>query len=182
MRNFSNADSHFEHMGFLSTTKWVTLAARRKGRARDGFRKFGPPVKQWEDTKRQLDSLLVGQRLTGPLLRMKELQQYAEEIVQNARRNTSISNSVVESMLISSEARQVLYEKLVPRYLSRPAMFTRVVNLWHRRETDSTRIGFIEFVDRRDEFVPASPVGEEKQEFIDNIMQFGTRRERRRYS
>ena len=136
-------------MGFLSTTKWITLNARRKGRARDGFRKFGPPVKQWEDTKRQLDKLLVGQRLTGPLLRMKELQQYAEEIVVNARRNTSISNSVVESMLISSEARQVLYEKIVPRYISRPSMFTRVVDLWHRRETDSTRIGFIEFVDRR---------------------------------
>lgn len=167
-------------MGFTSTTKWVTLAARRKGRARDGFRKFGPPVKQWEDTKRHLDHLIVEQKFTGPLLRMKELQQYAEEIVHHARKNTSVSNSIVESMLVSAEARQVLYEKLVPRYLERPSMFTRIVNLWHRRETDSTRIGFIEYVDRRGEFVPAVPVGEQKREYVANVLQYGTRRERRR--
>jgi ribosomal protein L17 len=168
-------------MGFQSTTKLITLHARRKGRAHDGFRKFGPSFKQWEETKSLLDRLLVEQRVSGPLLRLKELQQYAEEIVFHARRNTSVGDSIVESMLISSEARQVLYEKLVPRYSQREKMFTRVVNLWHRRDTDATRIGTIEFVDRPGELIPAEPVGEARQAMIQQIMTEGSRRERRQY-
>ncbi len=167
-------------MGFISTTRSITLRARRKGRAYDGFRKFGPPVKQWEETKRLLDRLILEQRFTGPLLRVKELQQYAEEAVIHARKNTPVSDSIVESLIISSEARQVLYEELVPRYTERPNMFTRVVNLWHRRDTDSTRIGFIEFIDRPGEFVPARPVGRELAKLNQSIQETGSRRDRRR--
>ncbi len=166
-------------MGFTSTTRLITLRARRKGRAADGFRKSGPAFQQWEETKGHLDRLIVEQRFTGPLLRVKELQQYAEEIVIHARKNNPVSDNVVESMLISSEARQVLYEKLVPRYLERPNMFTRVVDLWHRRDTDSTRIGFIEFVDRSGEFRPAEPMGSARVEYLTDIRENGTRRERR---
>ena len=169
-------------MGFQSTTRLITLRARRKGRAYDGFRKFGPPVKQWEETKRMLDRLLVEQRVSGPLLRLKELQQYAEEIVVQARKNTSVSDSIVESMITTAEARQVLYEKLVPRYTDRPNMFTRVVDLWKRRDTDSTRIGMIEFVDRPGEAFPAPPVGDARTEMIRDIMEHGSRRERRKYA
>jgi large subunit ribosomal protein L17 len=168
-------------MGFQATTRVITLNARRKGRAFDGFRKFGPPFKQWEETKKLLDRLIVEQRVSGPLLRLKELQQYAEEIVFHARKNTQVGDSIVESMLVSSEARQVLYEKLVPRYTQRQNMFTRVVNLWHRRDTDATRIGMIEFVDRSGEMFPAEPVGDVKKEMINEIMANGSRRERRRY-
>ena len=167
-------------MGFVSTTRSITLRARRKGRAFDGFRKFGPPVKQWEETKRLLDRLIVEQRFTGPLLRVKELQQYAEEVVVHAKKNNSVSDSIVESLLVSSEARQVVYEELVPRYLERPNMFTRVVNLWHRRDTDSTRIGLIEFIDRPGEFVPAKPVGSELETLQRTIEESGSRRDRRR--
>ena len=167
-------------MGFISTTRSITLRARRKGRAYDGFRKFGPPVKQWEETKRLLDRLILEQRFTGPLLRVKELQQYAEEAVIHARKNTPVSDSIVESLIISSEARQVLYEELVPRYTERPNMFTRVVNLWHRRDTDSTRIGFIEFIDRPGEFVPSRPVGIELAKLNQSIQETGSRRDRRR--
>jgi len=167
-------------MGFISTTRSITLRARRKGRAFDGFRKFGPPVKQWEETKRLLDRLIVEQKFTGPLLRVKELQQYAEEVVVHARKNNAVSDSIVESMLISSEARQVVYEELVPRYTERPNMFTRVVNSWHRRDTDSTRIGFIEFVDRPGEFIPAPPVGKELEKLNQLIQETGSRRDRRR--
>jgi len=137
-------------------------------------------VKQWEETKRLLDRLIVEQRFTGPLLRVKELQQYAEEIVYHARKNDAIGDSIVDSMLISSEARQVLYEKLVPRYIDRQNMFTRVVNLWHRRDTDSTKIGFIEFVDRRGEFVPAPVVGKSRETAANEILETGSRRDRRR--
>jgi large subunit ribosomal protein L17 len=167
-------------MGFTSTTRLITLRARRKGRAADGFRKFGPAFTQWEETKALLDRLIVEQRYTGPLLRVKELQQYADEIVVHARKNNPVSDSIVESMLISSEARQVLYEKLVPRYLDRSNMFTRVVDLWHRRDTDSTRIGFIEFVDRSGEFRPAEPVGAPRVSYLKDVMANGTRRERRK--
>ncbi len=136
-------------------------------------------MKQWENTKRLLDKLIVEQRVTGPLLRLKEIQQYAEEIVIHARKNNPVSDSIVDSMLISSEARQVLYEKLVPRYVERPDMFTRVVNLWHRRDTDSTRIGFIEFLDRPGEFMPAPLVGQARQAYLERVVEEGTRRERR---
>jgi large subunit ribosomal protein L17 len=168
-------------MGFQSTTKVITLHARRKGRAFEGFRKFGPSFKQWEDTKQLLDRLIVEQRITGPLLRLKEIQQYAEEIVFHARRNTSVGDSVVESMLVSSEARQVLYEKLVPRYLDRRNLFTRVVNLWRTRETDSTRIGMIEFVDRPGEMFPAKPVGALYEGQVTQAYEHGNRRERRKF-
>ena len=167
-------------MGFISTTRSITLRARRKGRAYDGFRKFGPPVKQWEETKRLLDRLIVEQRFTGPLLRVKELQQYAEEAVTHARKNNPVSDSIVESLIVSSEARQVLYEELVPRYAERLSMFTRVVNLWHRRDTDSTRIGLIEFIDRPGEFVPARPVGEKLVDLNKIVRETGSRRDRRR--
>jgi ribosomal protein L17 len=178
--SFAHNFSGHGRMGFISTTRSITLRARRKGRAFDGFRKFGPPVKQWEETKRLLDRLIVEQKFTGPLLRVKELQQYAEEVVVHARKNNAVSDSIVESMLISSEARQVVYEELVPRYTERPNMFTRVVNSWHRRDTDSTRIGFIEFVDRPGEFVPAPPVGKELEKFNQLIQETGSRRDRRR--
>ena len=168
-------------MGFQSTTRVITLKARRKGRAFDGFRKFGPSFQQWEDSKKLLDRLLLEQRISGPLLRLKELQQYAEEIMIHAKKNTSVGDSVVESMLVSAEARQVLFEKLVPRYAQRPNMFTRVVNMWHRRDTDSTRIGMIEFVDRPGELLPAEPVGEARRNMISQVMDSGSRRERRRY-
>jgi large subunit ribosomal protein L17 len=181
-------------MGFASTTRLITLRARRKGRAGDGFRKFGPAFKQWDETKQLLDRLIVEQRFTGPLLRVKEMQQYAEEIVLHARKSmsllnpilspldTPVSDGIVESMVISAEARQVLYEKLVPRYMERPRMFTRVVDLWHRRDTDSTRIGFIEFVDRPGEFRPAQPVGAAREAHVRDIMENGNRKERRSVS
>ena len=168
-------------MGFQATTRVITLNARRKGRAYDGFRKFGPAFKQWEETKKLLDRLLVEQRVTGPLLRLKELQQYADEIVFHARRNNPVGDGVVESMLISSEARQVLYEKLVPRYADRKNIFTRVVDLWRRRDTDATRIGMIEFIDRPGELFPASPVGPAREHMVNEVMASGSRRERRRY-
>ena len=177
-----HSENIISHMGFLSTTKTITLRARRKGRSLDGFRKMGPAPKQWEATKSLLDRLLVEQRITAPLLRVKELQQYAEEVVVHARKNTSVSDSIVESMIKSSEARQVLYEKLVPRYRDRKNMFTRVVNMWHRRETDSTRIGLIEFVDRPGELFPAKPVGQALKAYEDHIREFGSRRDRRRLS
>lgn len=87
-----------------------------------------------------LDKLIIYQRIEGPLNRMKEVQQYAEEIVFHARRSnnsstysdmicilyaqsqevsfvdTPYSTQIVESMLRSAEARQILYEYLVPRY------------------------------------------------------------------
>jgi large subunit ribosomal protein L17 len=168
-------------MGFQSTTRLITLNGRRKGRAFDGFRKFGPPFKQWEETKALLDRLIVEQRLTGPLLRLKEIQQYAEEVIFHARKNTSLGSSIVESMLVSSEARQVLYEKLVPRYSDRKNLFTRVVNLWHRRDTDATRIGMIEFVDRSGELFPAEPVGALRRAIIEETMLSGSRRDRRKH-
>lgn len=168
-------------MGFQATTRAITLRARRKGRAFDGFRKFGPSVGKWEDTKRILDRLLVEQRVSGPLLRLKELQQYAEEVVFHAKKNSPVGDSVVESMLTSAEARQVLYEKLVPRYIDRQNMLTRVVNLWHRRDTDSTRIGMIEFVDRPGEMYPCEPVGVVKEEIVEGILENGSRRDRRKY-
>jgi large subunit ribosomal protein L17 len=167
-------------MGFQSTTRVITLRARRKGRAFDGFRKFGPSFQQWEDTKKLLDRLIIEQRIEGPLLRLKELQQYAEEVVFHAKKNSSVGDSIVESMLVSSEARQVLYEKLVPRYTHRPNLFTRVVNLWHRRDTDSTRIGMIEFIDRTGEMYPAEPVGDVKAHIRQEVSVNGSRRERRR--
>ena len=98
----------------------------------------------------------------------------------HARKNTSVSDSVVESMIRSAEARQVLYEKLVPRYRDRPNMFTRVVNMWHRRETDATRIGMIEFVDRSGEIFPSKPVGPAREAFVKQVIENGSRRDRRR--
>jgi ribosomal protein L17 len=169
-------------MGFLSTTRVITLRARRKGRSFDGFRKFGPAPRQWENTKGLLDRLIVEQRISGPLLRLKELQQYAEEVIVHARKNTSVGDSVVESMIRSSEARQVLYEKLVPRYKDRSNMFTRVVNFWHRRDTDATRLGMIEFIDRPGEMFPAKPVGIALETCVKQMSESGSRRERRRLS
>jgi len=68
-----------------------------------------------------LDKLIREQRIDVKNPLAKEVQQYAEEVVWRAKQNTPFHDNVVESMLISPEARQVLYEHLVPRYAHRPS-------------------------------------------------------------
>lgn len=101
----------------------------------------------WEFTRRMLNALVVNQRVYSTLLRVKELQQYAEELVRFARANDHFSNRLVESILITPEARSILYEYLVPRYAEHIGLKTRVTNLYDRRERDSAYTGQIEFVD-----------------------------------
>lgn len=110
----------------------------------------------------------------------RELQQYAEEVVYLAKKNTVHHNGLVESMLTSAPARQILYEKMVPRYKDRPFYFTRVVNKWELRERDAAKLGFLEFIDRPGEYRPANPVGAERRSFVRETMEHGTRRERRK--
>ena len=127
------------------------------GKARQGFRKLTASYRQWEIIKSQLNRLIVYQRIELSSIWAKELQQYAEEIVSLAKKNTPYHDGLVESMLKSPEAREVLYERLVPRYHERKGLCTRVVNQFRFRERDTTPISFIEFIDRSGELFPASP-------------------------
>lgn len=66
--------------------------------------------------KDMLNLLILNQRLETSLPRAKELQQYAEEIVFLAKKNSPYHDGLVESMLTSPEARRILYERMLPRY------------------------------------------------------------------
>jgi hypothetical protein len=146
--------------------------------------------------KSLLNRLLINQRI-GPisLIYAKELQQYAEEVVFLARKcahdPTPRYNFLVESMLKSAEAREVLYEHLVPRYgevaavrgsgVQGSQLVTRVVNAWTFRERDTTPTGFIEFVDRPGELMPTpKPISVTVEERGDDFSL--TRKQRRRLS
>merc|ERR1712019_278534 len=109
--------------------------------------------------KAMLNTLVKTQRIETTLPKAKELQQYAEEIVFPAKKNTAYHDGLVESMLTSPEARSILYERLVPRYRHRPFHFTRIVNQFRFRMRDTTKMAFIEYVDRPGELRPANPVG-----------------------
>merc|ERR1711879_1063617 len=144
------------------------------------FRKFAPAFKQWGQMKNMLDILVKTQRIETTLPKAKELQQYAEEIVFLAKKNTAYHDGLVESMLTSPEARAILYERLVPRYRDRQFHFTRIVNQFRFRMRDTTKMALIEYVDRPGELRPANPVGAARVQHVANEF-LATRRGRRRH-
>mmetsp|Transcript_29530 Transcript_29530/g.81125 ORF Transcript_29530/g.81125 Transcript_29530/m.81125 type:complete len:219 (-) Transcript_29530:49-705(-) len=166
-------------MGWMATTRFIAKGARSKGR-NAYFRKFVPGHRQWQMMKDMLNTLVMEQRIESTLPKCKELQQYAEEIVFLAKKNTEYHDGLVESMLTSPEARQILYERMLPRYQDRYFHFTRIVNQFRYRERDTALMGTIEYVDRPGELRPANPVGAARvqhvaQEFL------ATRRGRRKH-
>ena len=154
-------------MGFYSTIRLRQLAARAKGKAKDGFRKFCASHRQWELMKSHLNRLIIYQRLEMSLIWARELQQYAEELVHLAKKNTPYADGIVESMLKSPEAREILYERIVPRYEFRDGLVTRVVNQYRFRQRDTTPMAFIEFIDRPGELFPAKPTDAEMKEELE---------------
>jgi large subunit ribosomal protein L17 len=142
-------------MTYSSTITLIRRGAQSSGKTKHGFRKLLPAYRQWETMKSLLNKLLINNRV-GPisLIYAKEVQQYAEELVvlgrQAVNQPTHRSNWLVESMLKSGEGRDILFERIVPRYSTKGdvgGLVTRVVNLWEFRERDTTPIGFLEFVD-----------------------------------
>uniref|UniRef100_A0A7S1PSK9 50S ribosomal protein L17 n=1 Tax=Alexandrium catenella TaxID=2925 RepID=A0A7S1PSK9_ALECA len=164
-------------MGFMGTTRFIAKGARSKGR-NAYWRKFAPAHKQWPQMKELLDRLIKEQRLELTLPRVKELQQYAEEIVFLAKKNTDYHDGLVDSMIVTPEARQILFERMVPRYQDRRFHFTRVVNQFRYRDRDTTPMGFIEYVDRPGELRPANPVGAARVQLVAQEF-LATRRGRR---
>lgn len=134
---------------------------------------------QWDATKTQLDQLIRFGRLETTIAKAKELQQYAEEIVVFAKKDTPEADLVVESMLRTPAARRKLYEELVPRYAQRSFYVTRVVNQFRFRLRDSAPMAFIEFVDRPGELLPAVPVGYERKVHVWEQIQQNRRNARR---
>mmetsp|Transcript_21635 Transcript_21635/g.40102 ORF Transcript_21635/g.40102 Transcript_21635/m.40102 type:complete len:212 (-) Transcript_21635:49-684(-) len=166
-------------MGWMRTARFIARGRRAKGRG-FFFRKLDPAFRQWDNMKKHLNDLVKEQRIELTLHRCKELQQYAEEVVFLAKKNTPYHDGLVESMLTSAEARQILYERMVPRYQDRHFHVTRVVNLWRYRDRDAAPLGFLEYVDRPGEVRPANPVGAARDQYVASEF-LATRRGRRRY-
>ncbi|ORM39458.1 50S ribosomal protein L17 [Babesia sp. Xinjiang] len=165
-------------MGFSATARLVAHGQRCRV-----FRKFrGQPPKRFDWIKNHLDRLLRHGRVEVTLPRAKELQQYAEEVVFHAKKDTPESDLVVESMLRTPEARHELYERYVPLYANRPFFCTRVVNQWRLRFADAAPMAYLEFVDRPGEIRPAKPVGNKKLLHVHALMQRSRRDYRKYYS
>lgn len=94
-------------LGWMTTVRHKFKDARPRGRKK-WWRKFTNQTKQWHQTKMHLQDLIMKQRLELPLKWAKELQQYAEELIYLAKRNSPHHNGLVESMLNSTVARNVL--------------------------------------------------------------------------
>eukprot|EP00933_Yihiella_yeosuensis_P051536 TRINITY_DN49492_c0_g1_i1.p1 TRINITY_DN49492_c0_g1~~TRINITY_DN49492_c0_g1_i1.p1 ORF type:complete len:217 (-),score=28.32 TRINITY_DN49492_c0_g1_i1:215-865(-) len=166
-------------MGWIATSRRIAKGARSKGR-RVYHKVFAPSHTQWAMMKEMMNTLVVEQKLQTTLPRAKELQQYAEEVVFLAKKNSPYHDGLVESMLTSPEAREILYERMLPRYQDRFFHFTRIVNLWKYRERDTSPLAVIEYVDRPGELRPANPVGAARDQYV--AMEFlQTRRHRRRH-
>eukprot|EP00929_Paragymnodinium_shiwhaense_P090836 TRINITY_DN50930_c0_g1_i1.p1 TRINITY_DN50930_c0_g1~~TRINITY_DN50930_c0_g1_i1.p1 ORF type:complete len:216 (-),score=23.35 TRINITY_DN50930_c0_g1_i1:66-713(-) len=165
-------------MGWMATTRYIAKGARSKGR-RVYHKVFAPAHRQWPMMKDMLNELIMEQRIEVSLPRAKELQQYAEEVVFLAKKNTDYHDGLVESMLISQEARQILYERMVPRYQERHFHFTRILNQFSYRIRDGAKLAYIEYVDRPGEFRPANPVGAARAQHVAQEF-LATRRGRRK--
>ena len=144
-------------MTFGSTIAIWRHNARKTGKARQGYRKLVASYRQWEIMKSHLNRLILHQRIELSSIWAKELQQYAEEVVSLARGGTLYHQGLADSMLKSPEAREILYEHLVPRYIGRDGLVTRLVSKWEFRERDTTPLSYIEFIDRPGELLPAQP-------------------------
>ncbi|CAE7413627.1 rplQ [Symbiodinium microadriaticum] len=131
------------NMGWIIATRNLAKGARSKGK-RIYHKVFGPSHKQWKMMKDMLNILVRDQKMETSLARAKELQQYAEEIVFLAKKNSPYHDGLVESMLTSPEARRILYERMLPRYQDRHFHFSRVLNQWRYRERDTTPMAIIE--------------------------------------
>ena len=152
-------------MGFVSTINLIRRGAQRHGKEKHGYRRLLPSYRQWEVMKSNLNKLIIYQRIQLSLVYAKELQQYAEELVNLARKSAKTCNPVERSrylslcntILKSAEAREILFERLVPRYSTTNSLVTRVVNTWKFRERDTTPMGIIEFKFRSGELIPTKP-------------------------
>eukprot|EP00439_Symbiodinium_sp_Y106_P047560 s3866_g6.t1 len=177
--SLAHAGSCEPSMGWIIATRNLAKGARSKGK-RVYHKVFGPSHKQWKMMKDMLNILVRDQKMETSLARAKELQQYAEEIVFLAKKNSPYHDGLVESMLTSPEARRILYERMLPRYQDRHFHFSRVLNQWRYRERDTTPMAIIEYVDRPGELRPANPVGAARKQHV--AMEFlQTRRGRRKH-
>ncbi|CDI77987.1 ribosomal protein L17, putative [Eimeria acervulina] len=159
-------------MGFGSTFKLLNLGIKR----RTWRRTKKQPQHRWDAIRNQLDQLLRYGRLETTITRAKELQPYAEELIQLAKRPEKAL--AVESVLRTPAARRRLFEEYVGVYRHRNFFFTRVVNQFMLRLRDAAPMAYIEFVDRPGELRPAQPVGVERQKYLWQQMQ-QSRRQRR---
>ncbi|KAL8271039.1 hypothetical protein Esti_005024 [Eimeria stiedai] len=160
-------------MGFTSTFKFLNLGVRR----RTWRRTKKQPPHRWDAIRNQLDQLVRFGRIETTIARAKELQPYAEELIQLAKRCPKKALAV-ESILRTPAARRRLFEEYLGVYRHRNFFFTRVVNQFRLRMRDAAPMAYIEFVDQPGELRPAQPVGAERQRTIWQQME-STRKQRR---
>nr|PVC50757.1 50S ribosomal protein L17 [Theileria orientalis] len=165
-------------MGFSSTCKFVNLGLKTRI-----FRKFrGQPTKSYDWIRNHIDKLLRNGRIEVTLPRAKELQQYIEELIYHAKRDTHESDLIVESVIRTPESRSLLYEKYIPLYKYRNFFFTRVINQFRLRQRDSSPMAFLELVDTENETFPAKPVGHDKLNHVLNLMKLNRRNYRKYFN
>ena len=91
-------------------------------------------------------SLFLHDRIETTVEKAKELRQFAEPLITQAKRGDLHSRRLVARKIHDPAALSRLFEEIAPRYAERPGGYTRVRHLGHR-VGDAADMAVIELVD-----------------------------------
>lgn len=97
--------------------------------------------------RNQLCSLITHERIITTLPKAKELRPIAEKVVTLGRQADSVhARRLVGRMITDRDLIKRLFDKIGPRFVSRPGGYTRIVKLGPRAG-DGAELAILEFVD-----------------------------------
>ncbi len=101
--------------------------------------------------RNMVTSLIDHEKITTTDARAKELRKIAEKMITLGKRGTLHARRQALQVIQDKNVVAKLFERLAPRYASRPGGYTRIVKLGYRAG-DNAALSLIEFVE--EEFTP----------------------------
>jgi large subunit ribosomal protein L17 len=112
----------------------------------------------------QVISLIQHERIKTTLAKAKAVRPFAEKLVTIGRKNTLHARRLALAYLFHNQAAvRALFEKVAPRTAGRNGGYTRIIKLGSRN-SDSSEMALLEWVDKAPEAPAAAEVAAPSQE------------------
>lgn len=86
-------------------------------------------------------------KIKTTITRSRVLRSYVEKLVTIARKDTIANRRLVYARLNNRGAVKNLFEKVAPKFKTRPGGYTRIVKLADSRVGDAAKMSYISFVE-----------------------------------
>jgi large subunit ribosomal protein L17 len=96
--------------------------------------------------RNQITSMINSERIVTTLVKARELRPLVERMVTLAKEDSVHNRRLAARTIADTEMVQKLFDKVSPRFTSRPGGYTRIIKLGPRRG-DGAEMAILEFVD-----------------------------------